>query len=104
MVRAHALPDSPFVPLECRVETGYATVHGDPFRLWDAADFWLEDRKRFSIDTSGVTDLTVDGNELRFRMDKDDASIAVRGFDENRQLEVRLKYKEVADEADIAQN
>ncbi|MCI1051604.1 MULTISPECIES: hypothetical protein [unclassified Stenotrophomonas] len=103
-VRAHALPDSTFVPLECRVETGYATVHGDPFRLWDAADFWLEDRKRFSIDASGVTDLTVDGNELRFRMDKDDASIAVRGFDENRQLEVRVKYKEVADEADIAQN
>ncbi len=103
-VRAHALPDSAFVPLECRVETGYATVHGDPFRLWDAADFWLDDSKRFSIDTSGVTDLAVDGNELRFRLDKDDASIAVRGFDENRQLEVRLKYKEVADEADIAQN
>ncbi|PSD33761.1 hypothetical protein K7574_02165 [Stenotrophomonas maltophilia] len=103
-VRAHALPDSAFVPLECRVETGYATVHGDPFRLWDAADFWLDDSKRFRIDASGIADLTVDGNELRFRMEKDDASIAVRGFDENRQLEVRLKYKEVADEADIAQN
>lgn len=103
-VRAHALPDSVFVPLECRVETGYSTVHGDPFRLWDAADFWLDDSKRFSIDASGVTDLTVDGNELRFRLEKDDASVAVRGFDENRQLEVRLKYKEAADEADIAQN
>ncbi|WP_285315375.1 hypothetical protein [Stenotrophomonas maltophilia] len=101
---ARALPDSPFVPLECRLEMGYATVHGDPFKLWDAADFWLGDSGRFSINSSGVADLAVDGNELRFRMDTDDASIAVRGFDENRQLEVRVKYKEVADEADIAQN
>lgn len=103
-VRAHTVPDATFVPLDCRIETGYATVHGDPFRLWDAADFWLGDSGRFTIDASGVTGLVADGNEIRFRLNSDDASIAVRGFDENRQLEVRLKYKEVADEADIASN
>ncbi|WP_262072042.1 hypothetical protein [Stenotrophomonas sp. Marseille-Q5258] len=103
-VRAHTVPDAIFVPLDCRIETGYATVHGDPFRLWDAADFWLGDSGRFTIDASGVTGLVADGNVIRFRLNSDDASIAVRGFDENRQLEVRLKYKEVADEADIASN
>lgn len=103
-VRAHTVPDAIFVPLDCRIETGYATVHGDPFRLWDAADFWLGDSGRFTIDASGVTGLVADCNEIRFRLNSDDASIAVRGFDENRQLEVRLKYKEVADEADIASN
>lgn len=103
-VRAQAIADSSFTPLECRMETGYATVHGDPFRLWDAADYWLGDGSRFTIDTSGVTGLTVDGNELRFRLDRHDASISVRGFDENRQLEVRLKYREVTGEADISPN
>lgn len=101
-VRAHSVPESPFVPLECRIETGYATVHGDPFRLWDAADFWLGDSGRFTIDVSGVAGLVADGNELRFRLNSDDATVTVRGFDENRQLDVRLKYKEVADEADIS--
>jgi len=103
-VRAHAVPGVEFAPLDCRIETGYATVHGDPFRLWDAADYWLGDSGRFTLDSNGVTGVTVDGNEIRFRLSRDDASIAVHGFDENRQLEVRLKYKEVADEADIASN
>lgn len=103
-VQAHKIQDAAFAPLECRMEAAYATVHGDPFRLWDAADFWLDDSERFNIDASGATDLVVDGNELRFRLNADDASVVVRGFDENRQLEVRLKYKEVADEADTASN
>lgn len=103
-VRAHAIPDFTYTPLECRIETGYATIHGDPFRLWDAADFWLGDSKKFRVDATGASEFVVDGNEMRFRLDSEDASVTVRGFDENRQLEVRLKYKEVADEADIASN
>lgn len=103
-VRAHSVEGAQFQSLECRLETGYATVHGDPFKLWDAADYWLGDAARFDMEASGVTGLAVDGNELRFRLDNSAAFITVRGFDANRQLEVRLKYKEVADEADIASN
>lgn len=103
-VRAHALPDVQFVPLECSLETGYATVHGDPFRLWDAADYWLGDASKFRVEANGTTEINLEGNQLRFRLDSNDASITVRGFDANRQLEVRLKYKEVASEADIASN
>jgi len=103
-VRAHAVPESTFVPLECLVETAYATVHGDPFRLWDAADYWLGDSGKFTLDASGVSGLVADANQIRFRLDSDDALVRVQGFDENRQLEVRLKYRELADEADIASN
>jgi len=103
-VRAHAIPDTAFMPLECRLEAAYATVHGDPFRLWDAADFWLGDSKKFIIEANGITGLSPDGNELRFRLESSDAAVTVRGFDENRQLEMRLKYEEVAGEADIASN
>ena len=104
IVRAHRVQDVKFRSLECRLETGYATVHGDPFKLWDAADYWLGDSSKFRIEALGAEEIVAEGNELRFRLDRDDASITVRGFDENRQLEVRLKYKEAADEADIAAN
>lgn len=104
IIQSHALSGVDFVPLQCRVEAAYATVHGDAFGLWDAADFWLGDKSRFSIDSTGATELEVDGNEIRFRLNSSDAAVTVKGFDEHRQLEVRLKYKEVADEADIAEN
>lgn len=104
IVKAHPVADAKFRSLECILETGYATVHGDPFKLWDAADYWLGDSSKFSIEAHGVEEIVAEGNELRFRLDREDASIIVRGFDENRQLEARLKYKEVADEADIAPN
>ncbi|WNH54498.1 hypothetical protein [Stenotrophomonas oahuensis] len=93
--------DGGFQRLECSVELAYATVRGDPFRQWDSADFWLEDASAFPIELTGVSNLRREGNRLRFDMDREGAALAVRGFDHERQLEIRLKYTEVADEADI---
>lgn len=93
-----------FVPMECRVQLAYATVQGDSFKLWDAADFWLNDERRFPAETSGVDEIIRDGNELAFVLHDGTSSLTLRGFDAHRQLDIRLKYKEVADEADIATN
>lgn len=104
LVQATTSPDSKFVPLECAVQVAYATVQGDSFKLWDAADFWLNDEKRFPVELVDVDDLRRDGNQLRFVLANASSSVALSGFDAHRQLDIKLKYKEVADEADIAAN
>lgn len=101
-VQASVADDSPFVPLDCTVELAYATVQGDSFALWDAADFWLGDEAAFPSASSSVDGLVRDGNVIRFRLDAPDALLTMSGFDSNRQLNVRLKYKEVQNEADLA--
>jgi hypothetical protein len=94
--------DATFAPLDCTAELAYATVHGDSFALWDAADFWLGDEVAFPVASNSVSGLVRDGNIMRFRLDSQDARLTVGGFDKNRQLDVRLKYREVQSEADLA--
>jgi hypothetical protein len=89
------------LPLQCIVRTAYATTWGDPFRLWDAADFWLNESKDFPIEISGVTGLVRDGNEIRFRLDAPESSLRITGFDSNRKLEVQINYRENHDAEDI---
>lgn len=89
------------LPLRCEVDVAYATTFGDPFNQWDAAEFWLNDEKTFPIDSSGVSDLVRDGNQISFNMTHPISELKVIGFDINRQLEVRINYREANNAADI---
>ena len=89
------------LPLRFEIDIAYATTFGDPFSQWDAAEFWLNDDKAFPIVSAGVSDLVRDGNQISFDMTQPVSEIKVTGFDINRQLEVRINYRETSDAADI---
>ena len=89
------------LPLLCEIDVAYATTFGDPFTQWDAAEFWLNDDKAFPVVSSGVTELVRDGNQISFYMTQPVSEIKVTGFDTNRQLEVRINYRESNNAADI---
>jgi len=83
-------------PIRCKVELAYATVVGDPFRLWDAADFWVADKVRHPKELSAITDLSYDLNRIEFEMDNEHSYLKVSGFDPNRQVVIRAKFEEVS--------
>ena len=89
------------LPLLCDVEIAYATTFGDPFAQWDAAEFWLNDDKAFPVVSSGIAELVRDGNQISFNVTHPVSEIKVTGFDSNRQLEVRINYRESTSAADI---
>ena len=89
------------LPLLCEIDVAYATTFGDPFTQWDAAEFWLNDDSAFPIDSAGISDLVRDGNQISFNMTQPVSEIRVTGFDTNRQLEVRINYRESKNASDI---
>lgn len=101
--RAVSDDDNPF-PVRCEAEMAYATTMGDSYKLWDAADFWLEDESSFPVIGSGIESLERDGNMLRFVLAAAQSELAISGFDPNRQLDIRVRYQEVLDGTDIADN
>ncbi|PYD89958.1 hypothetical protein DNF23_25060 [Pseudomonas syringae pv. pisi] len=92
------------LPIYCEVRTAYATTLGDPFKQWDAAEYWLNNEKEFPILTEGISGLIRDGNELRFNIDSLESSLRVKGFDPNRKVEVQINYRESEDAEDIENN
>ncbi|HRN52131.1 MAG TPA: hypothetical protein PK788_01415 [Gemmatimonadaceae bacterium] len=98
-VRAQKIAGVQF-PIRCRVTLAYATVIGDPFRLWDAADFWVEDDERHNKVMSNIGSLTADLNRIEFEMQNEQSVLSVAGFDPNRQLVIRVKYEEVSSGTD----
>ena len=97
-LRAKSVANVAF-PLKCTVTLAYATAVGDPFKLWDAADFWLADHQSYPTEVSAITALTTDLNQLEFQMDNADSVLNISGFDPNRQLVIRVKFKEVSNDA-----
>lgn len=91
-------------PLDCKVTLAYATVVGDAFKLWDAADFWIGDESAHPRLHSDVSELTTNLNVISFRLNSENSRLSVSGFDQNRQLEVRTRYQEVFDGADNEDN
>lgn len=102
-VRAKPL-DGSTSPIDCEITLAYATTVGDAFKLWDAADFWIGDESSYPRLHSGVSELTTDLNTMSFRLDNERSWLEVSGFDKNRQLEVRVKYREVSDGTDNEDN
>ena len=91
-------------PLACELTLAYATAVGNPFKLWDAADFWITDEKKYPREESGISDLSVDLNFMKFCLNGEQSFLKITGFDENRQLEIRVKYEELPNEADNEDN
>lgn len=91
-------------PIRCKVDLAYATVVGDAFRLWDAADFWVADNVSHPKDSSAITDLSCDLNRIEFEMDSEHAYLKVFGFDPNRQVVIRAKFEEVSSGTDNSDN
>ena len=91
-------------PIDCKVTLAYATVVGDAFKLWDAADFWIENDKAHPRLYSDISQLTTNLNVVSFRLNSENSRLSVSGFDRNRQLEIRVRYLEVSDGADNEDN
>jgi hypothetical protein len=89
------------LPLRCSVRTAYATTLGDPFKQWDAAEYWLNDESEFPINVKDISELIRDGNELHFNFHGADSSLRISGFDPNRKLEVQINYRESEDGEDF---
>ncbi len=91
-------------PIDCKVSLAYATVVGDAFKLWDAADFWVADEEAHPRSCVDVSDIKADLNAVSFRLNSENARISISGFDPKRRLEVKVKYQEVSDGADNEDN
>ncbi|CAH0225964.1 hypothetical protein SRABI130_02618 [Pseudomonas sp. Bi130] len=91
-------------PIDCKITLAYATVVGDAFKLWDAADFWIGDDLSYAREYSRISELTTAVNTMSFRLDDESSWLSVSGFDHNRRLEIRVKYEEVSDGADNEDN
>ncbi|MBW8850952.1 MAG: hypothetical protein JF600_09250 [Xanthomonadales bacterium] len=102
-VRA-AMVDGFRFPIDCKVFLAYATAVGDAFKLWDAADFWVADEKTHSRSCIDVSDVKADLNFVSFRLNSEISRISISGFDPKRRLEVKVRYQEVSDGADIEDN
>lgn len=89
------------LPLHCDVRTAYATTLGDPFKQWDAAEYWLNNEKDFQIEAHGLSELKRDGNEIHFCLDTPESMFKITGFDPNRKVEVQINYRESDDAEDI---
>lgn len=92
------------LPLHCEISTAYATTLGDPFKQWDAAEFWLNNEKEFIIEEVGISSLVRDGNIIRFSFINDNSSFKISGFDPNRKVEVQINYREGTDAEDFENN
>jgi hypothetical protein len=91
-------------PIDCKITLAYATVVGDAFKLWDAADFWIGDDWSYPREFSGISKFTTAVNTMSFRLDDESSRLSVTGFDHNRRLEIRVSYEEVSDGADNEDN
>ncbi|WP_291813254.1 hypothetical protein [Limnobacter sp.] len=89
------------LPLQIEVRTAYATTHGDPFKQWDAAEYWLNNETEFPIEAHGASGIVRDGNEIHFSFDEAESTLRVAGFDPNRKVEVQINYRESDDAEDF---
>ncbi|WP_129135670.1 hypothetical protein [Luteimonas sp. YGD11-2] len=96
--------ESVVFPLECEVTLAYATVVGDPFKSWDAADFWVADTQSYPREEVGISEVSTNLNRLKFRLETETSSLSMSGFAQDRQLQLRVKYKEVSDGTDHEDN
>jgi hypothetical protein len=91
-------------PIDCAVTLAYATVVGDAFKLWDAADFWIGDEQAHPRAYNDVAEVVTTLNVMSFRLNSESSRLSVSGFDRNRQLEIRARYQEVSDGTDNEDN
>lgn len=92
------------LPICCEIITAYATTLGDPFKQWDAAEYWLNNEKEFFIEGVGISELERDGNVIRFKLANENSNFKITGFDSNRKVEVQINYRESLNAEDFENN
>lgn len=102
-IRGKAVDNFSF-PIDCKITLAYATAVGDAFKLWDAADFWIGNETEHPRLHSDISDLDTNLNVVRFRMNSENSSLSISGFDRNRQLEIRTQYQEASSGTDNEDN
>lgn len=79
------------LPLEVRIKVAYDVSRGDAFSKWSPYDFDVKNRKEISCALSGgVRLLSAEGQEWELEIVSSPFEFAVSGFDENRDLKVRI--------------
>ncbi len=79
--------DEDELPVTRTLRAAYDIHRGNPFNQYEPFDFTFNE---LNIDKDGVEVLEKDENEIEFRMFKDDSYLKVTGFDESRDLIVRI--------------
>jgi hypothetical protein len=89
--------DAP-VPKALDIRVAYDRRNGNPLKKYDRADFRL-DKNPIKLDAPrGLHVRKCDSNHLLVALSDPDFSLSVRGFDENRDLYVRVIAKEALDD------
>lgn len=93
MVRAGSDLKSEDLPLLVAVEAAYFIRRGNPFRNYNRSDFEFE-KEPISIrtDKDRVINIAGTGNRLSFEVKALDFEIEVSGFDQKRDLKLRLDF------------
>ena len=81
------------MPKTVRAEFAYNVRKGNPFKKYSTIDFSL-DTEPIEIEIEDAVIMSASKNILEFMIEKPDFIVTVQGFDENRDLVVKLKYKE----------
>jgi hypothetical protein len=89
--KVSANPKVSLAPRLVTVELAYAVRSGNPFKKYVPEDFELGSAD-FTVDSQTADITTRDRNKLVFRLDGPDSFVKVTGFDERRDLEIRLSH------------
>lgn len=82
------------LPIQAKIEFAYEGLDKDAFNEYDPMDFDLSDGG-FTINGNGHTIRECQANQLEFSIEsRDFTELAVRGFDKNMRLKMRLTYQE----------
>lgn len=79
------------LPLDLTVKLAYDISKGDAFKNWSHFDFDIGDHKEIMVQSEGGVDVaSAEGQTLQLTVSSLDFSLVVLGFDENRDLKVKL--------------
>lgn len=79
------------IPFRIQIKTGYYKTTGGGISKYNPLDFELSDTTKFDIKSKNAEAILRENNRLIFEITDNKFSITVRGFDENRDLEIRCQ-------------
>ena len=79
------------------IRVAYDVRRGNPLKRYNTADFDLGDDSMFALEATGVTIAARERNHVVAKVDHPDFGLHVRGFDEKRDLYIRVTAKECPD-------
>lgn len=88
-------------PKQLDIHVAYSIRSGNPLRKWHKADFELDKAPiTLGSDVKGITILSRSGNEIRAEVTETDFLLSVTGFDENRDLFVKVTVPQEESDGD----